>query len=1362
MKRFRFLFYLLWLTCGISASGTDILFRLFDVENGLPESQVRSLTRLPDGRVFVLTEGMVNIYDGSEFKTLHYKPAEYGMIDYTNQWENYVDEAGLVWIKRLNVFLILDLKRERFIENPDQYIAKTFGIREKIRNFTVDQSGDFWFFTRRNQLYRYDKKQQKSVLVPYAFSSKSRVYEVVKLQNRIYVFTTSGEILTLEPSTLQVLNKDEYLSSYFKTRDPFSQVCVVGDDLYLFTSDEQGESHFFRWKSKGKNWKKLYTDTRIFTSISSLQDGRILLSGEGGLYYFDPSGRLLDKQSVFYTEEGRTVSGKIVDLLSDQQGGLWIAFNNYGLLYYNPYRIRFNHMPNTLDLGSGKKIDNVCALLMLNEKEMLAGTMHGLYVYNRVERTLRLFAPELSGIFVLSLSRDLDGDIWVSTIDSGCYRISKGKIRHYEIRPEGIGEIEKNIRGIYRFPGMGYWLICRSLGAGRFDPSTGRYTPLIEKHPELKRVGMTTHVIPWDGHSLLFASQNGLFLYDVSKDKVSFPDRGKDSHFFNHSSRKYNCVMRDSRGWIWFGTQDGLNLYIPQAKKSFSYYMEDGLVNNSIRSIVEDKEGRMWIATSNGLSHFILSEDVNKPVHYIQNFDSRSGLLRGEYLERAAYLFPDGALYLGGLNGISELLPNQMKVRHEELTSLFSSLKVMGREVAVGELEKDILTQSIFVTQKIELPYTQNTLSIDFSTLNFANPEQTHYRYRLEGSGNPEWTEVKSVNGKGTVSFTSLSPGKYRLVVYAAGGDYQWGETPAVLDIVIRPPFYFNTFSITVYILLFMALIAYLWISMMRKKERQLREKQEKEQLHQEEKLNQLKYRFITNVSHELRTPLTLIVTPLEHLLRTLTDESVKKQLKVVVQGAFELRGMINQLLDFRRMEMKGEKLNPTYNDISAYLQSVHSGFMQLAEERGIVFNLNRQQLMLNMWYDKEKMQKILNNLLSNAFKFTPEGGVIDLRQSVGFMPGEEQMKALCVEVVDSGCGIPYGDQPHIFERFYQGDNQGNTTGSGVGLHLTMEYVKMHGGIVRVESEPGKGSHFTVWIPLREYGEEAVETEKRSGLDIQREKEHSAMPVPEVSSLEGEENQVQDGKLKILIADDNDSLLKFMADLLIREYDVLIATDGLKAYELAKQSLPDLIISDVMMPGMDGFELCNRLKNDIQTSHIPVILLTAKNSDEDQISGYQAGADAYIAKPFNYEILRLRIRRIFELLDKRKKAFRQSVEVEPKKITISKLDEELIGRAMDLVMKNLDNSEYTVEQFSRDMNMDRTGLYRKLLSLVGLTPVAFIRSIRMKEAAKLLKEKYVSISDVAYRVGYSTPRYFSKHFMQEFGVHPSDFAQTEE
>lgn len=1338
MKHLVFCF--LFIACiALQMKGTT--FRLFDVQNGLPENQLRSLLELPDGRILLATEGSLVIYNGAQFNTLHYKSDDLRSLDYMGDFRNYIDSHQKVWIKHLDSFLILDLNTEQIITKPEEYLATRFQISARIRNFFFDQVGDFWAFTTENKLYRYQEKQKRLTCIKHLFSKNQVVYDVIRKDNHIFVFTHSGEMFCLDANNLQILFKDKSLQKYHRNTE-LSRALPTANGIFMFCNNEQKESYLLRYHIKQRTWQVLLSSPHIFTSIKENNRGEIILSGEKGLYLFTKDGKKIQEQFAFKSEDNSLIQDKVTCLLIDSNQGLWLGLFNRGLLYYSPFRIRFSKLNFGTNSSLAGREENVRALLPYHRQEILVGTTNGLFIYNTLTKNMRLFSPELATAYCLSITRDLKGDIWVSTIRTGCYRLQGNKVFHPNIHTLE-GKTEENVRSIYHFKTMGYWILSRTFGAGSFDPNTGLFIPLSKRFPALQKFGLITHALAWNDHRILFASQNGLFFYDTALKKIIFPE--KESSHFNHSNRKYNCVIRDSRGWIWFGTQDGINLYQPKNKKSFSFYVEDGLISNSIQSIIEDSEGHIWITTSKGISRMVIQNKKESPIKYIQNFDSRDGLLEGEYAERSYCDMPDGKLYFGGVNGISVISPYQMKQRHIELTPLFSSLKINGKKILPNDSDQ-IITQSIANTHSLKLPYNRNTISLEFSALNYSNPELTYYRYRIEKNGNENWTEMKGTDGKGVINLSLLPPGRYKLVVNAAGIDHQWGEKVAVMEIVIQPPLLLSNLFLILYAIIILCIIVIAWKRFIKRKERQFQIKQEKERLIQTEKLNQLKYRFITNVSHELRTPLTLIVTPLDYLLHTISEEKTLKRLNIISQGVKELRTMIDQLLDFRRIEMQGEKLNLTYNDVCAYLQATHSLFSELSTERDIAFNLNRQQQTLFMWYDKDKLQKILNNLLNNAFKFTAKGGIINLSQQQERMPNSNDM-AVKIIVSDTGCGISKEDISHIFERFYQADNQGSTTGSGIGLNLAMEYTKLHGGLMTVESELGHGSSFTVWLPLRN----SEEQEKEPSEDIEEENNSDSHIN---SSLISEKTTKQ---LKILLADDNVSLLRFVADLLSEEYEIFTALDGKKALEISRKILPDLIISDIMMPEMNGVDLCKIIKEDIRTSHIPVILLTAKTSDEDQLSGYQSGADAYISKPFNYEILQLRIRNIFELLAKRQRDFHQSTEIIPEKDVFNKLDETFIEKAIIYVQKNLDNSEYTVEQFSKDMGMDRTGLYRKLLSLVALSPVAFIRSVRMKEAAKLLLTHEHTIADVAYRVGYSTPRYFTKHFFQEFGVNPSEY-----
>ncbi len=513
----------------------------------------------------------------------------------------------------------------------------------------------------------------------------------------------------------------------------------------------------------------------------------------------------------------------------------------------------------------------------------------------------------------------------------------------------------------------------------------------------------------------------------------------------------------------------------------------------------------------------------------------------------------------------------------------------------------------------------------------------------------------------------------------------------------------------------------------------------EQETERQKEYLYQMKFRFFTNISHELRTPLTLIMAPLGVIRKKLTDEKAIRQLDVVSKNAQELYNLVNQLLDFRKVEMRMEKLNPTFGNLEEFVHSIYSCFQAFAVEKKLDFRLSVSEGSWNVCTDFDKLHKIINNLLSNAFKFTSEGGAVTLVLSEEERGGRPFAR---ISVSDTGIGMTQDEAARIWDRFYQVQNGTKEVGSGIGLHLVKEYVQMLRGEISVESAPGKGSVFTLLLPMdSEAGEmqEAVSSAVSREAEIQPEK------------TEGE------GKKKILLAEDNADFRNFLKDQLEEHYEVLDAPDGEAGEKMAIEHDPDLIISDIMMPKVDGIELCRRIKTNIQTSHIPVVLLTAYTEDGIKMNSYEVGADSYISKPFNYDVLLTRIRKLMEQQKERKQEFRKSINITPSAIVITTFDEQLIRKALELIERNMDNTEYSVEELSADLGMTRVTLYRKLHGITGQSPKDFIRSIRLKRAAQLLENTDFSISEIADRVGFSTPRYFARLFKDAFGVLPSQY-----
>ena len=532
-----------------------------------------------------------------------------------------------------------------------------------------------------------------------------------------------------------------------------------------------------------------------------------------------------------------------------------------------------------------------------------------------------------------------------------------------------------------------------------------------------------------------------------------------------------------------------------------------------------------------------------------------------------------------------------------------------------------------------------------------------------------------------------------------------------------------------------------------RRNHRKMVRMQQEEALKQKEELDQMKFRFFTNISHELRTPLTLIITPLDMMIRRISDEAVKKQLGTIYKNAQNLLSLVNQLLDFRKLEMKGEKLHLMNGDMEEFISSAYNNFVPMAVEKHLNFVSQTVHRPLYMFFDSDKVHKIVNNLLSNAFKFTSEGGTVNLILSTEEI---EQRNYVRIEVSDTGIGISESDLPYIFNRFYQVGNQGDEKmGSGIGLHLVREYVNIHEGRTTVSSRMDRGSTFVVWLPMDlkpESGDIFEEATDEKPDD--KEKEASGVLL-----------SADDSRRKVLLVEDNKEFRTFLKEQLEDFYQIVEAADGEEGERCAIDENPDLIISDIMMPKVDGIELCRRIKTNMQTSHIPVILLTARTADDIKINSYEVGADSYMSKPFNFDMLMVRIEKLIEQQEKRKQEFRKNIEVNPSAITITSLDEQLIQKCLEYIEKNMDHPEYGVEELSRDLGMVRMSLYRKLQSITGNTPTDFIRSIRLKRAAQLLQGSQLPIVEIANRVGFSSSSYFAKCFKEMFGVLPKQYAE---
>lgn len=1297
----------------------SFVFSAIDSKEGLSDNRVRTISQLQDGRMVITTEGLTNIYDGTSFKYLHQKGNTiYPLTGYNGFHHGYVDK-DYMWIKDKGKLMLIDIKQERFEQNPKK-ILSSMGIQESIADFFLDAYQNYWVLTSSDKLLFRDAQKEKIIVFLQNVSTpngiKDQLYDIAVIQKQLFLFYRKGLIVCYDLKTAKELYQTNSLSNQEQAKYNNTLMVVQSDNsLYQIRNGSAGLMLAYDIKNR-KHTKILQTDYWLNT-ISVDSKGNLWVSCAIGLWFIDKN--LKEKQFIpsFKLVDGTQVHTEASTLYNDSQGGLWIGTFNHGLLYYHPDRFKFKNIGKTF-FGTQDKDININCFTEITPNTFLTGTRNGLYSYNFQKNTLSVSQGLPADADCLSMTKDSKDRIWICTRNKGMYCLQNNQIKPIELQYHCRNIVEQSAN---------QFLLAATEGLVEFNSTTGN-AQLLQPKLNGERLGSVSQLIPFDKQTFIGISDAGLFVYNYKKQHIGQPF----NKILNNKNQHYSCVFKDSRGIVWLGTQDRLNVWNPLKKEFHTLYTDDGLVNNSIKAIAEDKQGKLWVTTAAGISRITVNNKGKQLDFAIANFNHYDGVIENEFVTNAIYTDEIGKLFMGGVNGFNVIDLKKPRDLKQLQKPLFTGLTLFGNEVKVGKSYDGniILKNAIATSSQLELKYNQNFITIHFSALNYVNPTQTYYRYRLEGVDD-NWREIVAKSGTGSATYTNLAPGTYVLKVKTASNSRAWTDDYSQISIIVHPPFWKTPLAYILYLaialfLLYFALRYYKqWTTqkIMRKNE---------------EKLNEMKFSFFTNVSHEFRTPLTLIITPLESILKEIKETNLESRIRLVYRHAINLQHLVNQLLDFRRLEISGEKLHLTFGDLVDFVKQFEELFSKLAQEKQIEFSIQSEKTELFMYFDKDKLHKIINNLLSNAFKFTPKGGTIMVRLS------PKNTDVVYLEVIDSGSGILDKDMPHLFERFYQATTtQG---GSGIGLHLVKEYVELHSGKIMVTSEPNVRTVFSFTIPLHLAPEKADSETSDS--------------VPEETA----DNQLIAPTLKketLLVVEDNDDLRRFLVTELFHKYEVFEAVDGEIGEKLALTNSPDLIISDVMMPKIDGFELCKRIKSNVQTSHIPVILLTARTSEELKMTGYQSGADEYLAKPFNLKILLLRIEKLIAQKNQRQSAFSKKLEVNPKEITITSIDEQLIERALDCMEKNMDNPDYSVQQFSQDLGMDRTVLYKKMQSITGLAPSEFIRSIRLKRAAQLLIQGQYFVAEVSEKVGFNTQKYFSKYFKEAFGVSPSQYAKSQ-
>ena len=1282
------------------------VYRLVDTAIGLPDDEVKGFFYAPDGRLGIRTFSGISLFDGCAFRVFSPIGAKPYQMNYVATLPRiYVDAEQRVWSKEQGQLLVFDLKREAFEPHVDQVLAN-WGIHEPIRDFFVDETKEYWAITVTGKLLHQGRK--------IALRTQG-LRDICRQGDRVWMVYNDGYLVGVDARTYQVKSTTRLWVKPVLARD-FVRLVQKGQQLWVMW--DHGVASYL---PKQNRWQQRYSnDHHTFTTLALSPDGRAFLGvRQLGLVTILPNGKL-SLQSSFPIMGGERVADDIQSIAYDR-GNLLLGFYYKGMALYNANMQGFPFYAFSQFLFDGFGFYRAaCA----SGGNVSLSFPHQVLEFNPSQITLHPLPGMGAGDDFIQSFTDSRGRVWVGTFRKGIYLKDGDKVSHFIQENVPNKDMDYNIVRDFAEDHQHQIWVCYHGGVGRFDEKTKRIIPLQNKH----FIGNTNiNGIAFDRQHRLWAATNkGLIMNNQLKLKAVC-----------------KALAIDKQGCVWVGTSNGVYVFDTHRGKTYQYGKGEGMANEMIQDLVVDKLGDIWATTANGLCRFRRTLSSEQPFA-LTMFDSQNKLGDAKFLPRTAASMADGKLLFGSSTGFYIVDPIQVKDMEYTGHPVFISLLVNNQEVVAGK-EYDgrvILPFALSTTRKIVLEHDENFITVHFSGLNFDMPHHTYYKYRLQGVNN-DWIEINPQDGIGRANYTDLSPGTYKLEVCSAGLDKVWSKQSATLEIEVLAPLWATWWAKLLYLLVFIALI----IFVVRWKIEQNRKRMENEKY---KELEEMKYRFFTNISHEFRTLLTLIITPIGSILKRTTDGETRHQLNDVSRNAGDLLQLVNQLLDFRKMEMNGEHLNLTSGNLNEFIQYTTMKFMPLAEQKNIRLAFEDKTEGLFMYFDKDKVGKILTNLLSNAFKFTKAGGSVCVSLEKCIL---DSRRCAHIIVEDTGCGIPKEDQAHVFERFYrtEQDSSSQQIGSGIGLNMVYEYIQLHEGKVSLESEEGKGSRFIVDIPAdlkREVQQEASE-ENRIASPVMADVVDGAVGVQTFRKIEK----------TVLVVEDNEDFSHFLSQELGRIYNkVLTAKDGIEGAMMAEAENPDIIVSDVMMPRMNGTDMCRRIKENIETSHIPIILLTAWSTDEGRAAGYKAGADAYIAKPFDMEVLLARISNLLEKQEKRQRDFSHSISLDPKTVTDSSPDEDFLKEVIACIEKNIDNSEYTIDSLSTDVVMSRMSLYRKMKSLTGQTPADFIRTVRLKTAAKLLKEEKCTVSEACYRTGFASPQNFAKHFKEMFGVLPSQYS----
>ena len=1357
MRRWRYIIYSLILLSYATAplAAGENTFAHLGVQQGLTAGSINSFTKDSQGFLWISTSGGLNRYDGHTIRTFTHNPHNPYSIPKNNIHSIQEDDNGLFWVSTVGMGIYyFDPIKEQF--HPIKTLAREeYGIKDNINLVFIDKEKNTWLHTY-DKLYLHHHKTDQTTLLPSPLP-QNRLDNIVQCNDNIALIYRNATIIELDPTTGETRSNTPFTIEGKNLKNLTKHLFVDSHNNYWVY--EYHSTALYLYLAKEKRWHELNNTPTSKYRISNNNIKDIEQHPNGEIWIATDHGGInvinLDKEQVRYItnspNDPRSISqNSIYSLYHDNTGIMWVGTHKEGISYHSPRLYKFRTDPLSQFNADPLFTPDINVLAEdPNGGLWLGSNGHGLLYMNPATETYRPLGkgdPKHNKDIITALMIDDQQNVWFGTFLNGLNRYDGKRFtshpgpkkKHYNniwaLAPEKEGRI---------------WVGTLGKGLLLFDPADGSFTPHYGENNKYANHCIVSIHTGRDG-SLYMATDFGLVIYDPATEQYR-KLQSKYDHWINIEHSELLEVLEDQRGLIWLTTMRGMTIYDPTADEIYQFEDHPLLGEEIICNIIEEGRNSIWVTTTNHIIEINIAwdEESNRYKFDTFTYESTDGIDNQLFNSRATLKTSDGEILFAGSKGITHKNQLPPPTAHPNPQVIFTDLKLYNNTVEIDSAytKQAILTQAINHTKRINLDYDQTMFTISFSAMQYIAPEKTDYYYRLDKI-DPQWIKVEGHR----TSFTNLAPGNYTMQVKAINIESQQTDTPAEIEISIAPPIWLTRWAYALYTLILIAFIIWVRHLIRRKMRTQFEIQQmQREQAHIVE-MNEMRLRFFTNISHELRTPLSLIITPIEAIIKESPNDPQRPRLEMIQRNTTRLLNMVNQLLDFRKSYSNELRLNLNLGDIIGYIQTTFNTFTDYAQRKGVHLTFFSSIESLIAPFDKDKVGTIINNLLSNALKFTPENGRIDLALNCHTTPNDTNDKTVTLEirVADSGIGINDQDKAKIFDRFYQIDNDRTGGGSGIGLHLVKEFAELHNGSVHTIDNAPQGTIFIIELRLNQ-AEATTQTPPPHTLDqLTDEDPDDSATDPSIVN-----------QTSIMIIDDNEDIRTLVRSILGTDYHIIEAGDGQEAWQIIQSQTPDIIISDVMMPHLDGHTLCRRIKDDIRFSHIPLMLLTARSTHEQEIKGLESGADDYLTKPFSLEIFTLKVTRLHKMILSRQACFTTDKEINPSEINITSLDEKLLRQAMDIVEQHISDSEFSVAQMSKEMGMSRVYLYKKLSAISGKSPIEFIRIIRLKRAAQLLRESQLNISEIAYEVGFNTPRNFSKLFKAEFGVLPSAYPPTE-